>query len=140
MRQIPGVPMVFIRRAVMIMEPPSPATLERRTLLEKEKLGGLESSVKRKRGDESEETARKKKRGPKEPNPLSIKKKKKPPTQGIGPCTIQKTQTPDEAQEMNIIGGGTDSVLRNRSSRHRRRHKKLAYTCGDETIQNEVES
>ncbi|KAI9812458.1 MAG: hypothetical protein M1827_004689 [Pycnora praestabilis] len=111
MRNIPGVPLVYINRSVMIMEPMGSAT---ENVKEKEERGkfrvgltskrGLASTLKRKRDeanqevgmegqktvegksgtdgamDETEEVnsaTKRKKRGPKGPNPLSVRKSKK---------------------------------------------------------------
>jgi U3 small nucleolar RNA-associated protein 23 len=135
MRQVPGVPMVYIRRAVMIMEPPSPATLERREVHEREKLGGLEGSKRKRDGGDDEGRVKKKKKGSKEPNPLSVKKKK-----ALKPAI---TEAPggleDKAVEgeQNVIGEVTDSVRRHKSTR-RRKHKKSSIT-NNETIPTEEE-
>jgi U3 small nucleolar RNA-associated protein 23 len=102
MRTIPGVPMVYINRSVMIMEPMASATEQNRARGEKAKLrAGIKgkrtptTGVKRKRDDEEpaatsagaengegaaakkEKKEKKKKKGPKGPNPLSVKKPKK---------------------------------------------------------------
>lgn len=141
MRLVPGIPMVYIRRAVMIMEPPSPATMNRREELERRKLGGIEAMGKRKREEGDEEKAKKKKKGPKEPNPLSVKKKK-PRTEAI--AASQRTVEEEEVSgpEVNIIGEVTDSLRRHKSTRRRRRHKKAITSGGNETIpeENEQES
>jgi U3 small nucleolar RNA-associated protein 23 len=134
MRRIPGVPMLYIRRAVMIMEPPSPASLARRDALEREKLSGLEGQGKRKWDDEEgEETVRKKKRRPKEPNPLSVKKKKNttPAKAIIQPVENSEQNVADKEgsvdnveREQNVIGDVTDSIRRHKSTRRRKHHKK----------------
>ena len=108
MRNIPGVPLVYIRRSVMILEPMAVATEDvrereerrkfRSVLREKSSAGG---GVKRKRvEDVSGETAgddgmnagldedgevkkKKKRKGPKGPNPLSVKKPKKRPQKKV---------------------------------------------------------
>ncbi|VVT55335.1 uncharacterized protein SAPINGB_P004545 [Magnusiomyces paraingens] len=103
LRVIPAVPLLYINRAVMVMEPMSEATTKMREAIENAKLtGGLNKlpagiaplPQKRKAGegdDESEEKdgdgstaaeepAKKKKKGPKGPHPLSVLKKKKKPT------------------------------------------------------------
>ncbi|KAF2836318.1 hypothetical protein M501DRAFT_901090, partial [Patellaria atrata CBS 101060] len=109
LREIPGVPLVYINRSVMILEPMAGATEEVREREEKGKFriglrgkvrGFSEGTLKRKREDgedngkdrdeknmeddgeqkqDGEETLVKKKtkKGPKGPNPLSIKKSKK---------------------------------------------------------------
>jgi U3 small nucleolar RNA-associated protein 23 len=98
MRGIMGVPLVYIARSVMIMEPMAEATSDNRDREEKIKFrAGLKrgsGSLKRKREDgddgdgeekqivgaDGDSTRRKKKRGgkgPKEPNPLAVKKPKK---------------------------------------------------------------
>ncbi|OCH96485.1 Fcf1-domain-containing protein [Obba rivulosa] len=80
LRTVPAVPIVHVNRAVMILEPPSDVTLkakeamEEKTLLpsapEMEKLSST-SAV-----PAAVEPSRKKRKGPKGPNPLSVKKKK----------------------------------------------------------------
>lgn len=100
MRAIQGVPLVYINRSVMIMEPMAGTSTEVRAREERSKFRqGIKSvrasgSLKRKRneGDEDDEeesamkdmgaqegAAKKKKSapGPKGPNPLAMKKKKK---------------------------------------------------------------
>jgi U3 small nucleolar RNA-associated protein 23 len=137
MRQIPGVPMVYIRRAVMIMEPPSPATLEKREALEREKLGVLEGSKRKRDGGDDEGRVKKKKTGPKEPNPLSVKKKKI-----LKPAIIEIPGGLNEDKavegEQNIIGEVTDSVRRHKSTR-RRKHRKKASTENNKIIPAEGE-
>jgi U3 small nucleolar RNA-associated protein 23 len=105
MRSVAGVPLVYINRSVMIMEPMAEATEQVKDREEREKFrAGLKSKrrdqvgdqvgVKRKRdlGDENgckrgtserdeddgkHGVYKKRKRGPKGPNPLSLKKPKK---------------------------------------------------------------
>ncbi|OJD28609.1 rrna-processing protein utp23 [Diplodia corticola] len=102
LRKIPGVPLIYINRSVMIMEPMAGATEDVRDRTETEKFrAGLKTRPtaataappKRKRGEDEDgsdedtdmedapaqpEPKKKKKRtGPKAPNPLSAKKPKK---------------------------------------------------------------
>ncbi|CAN6635880.1 rRNA-processing protein Utp23p [Trichomonascus vanleenenianus] len=81
--KIPAVPLIYINKAVMIMEPMSPNTERARARIEHAKLTqGLNdpNANKRRMSDEDEEDEgekpKKKRKGPKQPNPLSIKKKK----------------------------------------------------------------
>ncbi|KAL7272237.1 hypothetical protein RUND412_004965 [Rhizina undulata] len=94
LRGIPGVPLVYINRSVMILEPMAPISQIKREREERGKfrLGIIDNrpavGQKRKReaaeGEESEKKAgedeekkkKKKKKGPKGPNPLSVKKRK----------------------------------------------------------------
>ena len=140
MRMIPGVPMVYIRRAVMIMEPPSPASLTKRDVLEREKLGGLEGS-KRKRDGNDDGTAKKKKKAPKEPNPLSVKKKKSvkaaPTERSEGIVEEEREEGNErEAREENVIGEISNSARRHKATRRRKHHKK---SSKPETIAVETE-
>jgi U3 small nucleolar RNA-associated protein 23 len=141
MRRIPGVPMIYIRRAVMIMEPPSPASLDRKDALERQKLGGIDGSGKRKRGNDEDEKVKKKKRGPKEPNPLSIKKKKKPEGTVIDAKEIKTNQGDQESKvieaELNVIGDVTEETRR---YKRRRKHHKKPINAEKETIPTETES
>ncbi|CAG8950351.1 hypothetical protein HYFRA_00006844 [Hymenoscyphus fraxineus] len=91
MRGVMGVPLVYINRSVMIMEPMAGATSDNREREERVKFrAGLKrgsGSMKRKReddegeekGEDGENTTKKKKKrtGVKEPNPLAVKKSKK---------------------------------------------------------------
>ncbi|CCJ31518.1 unnamed protein product [Pneumocystis jirovecii] len=81
LRSIPGVPLSYINRSVLILEPSSFSTLKARELQEQEKLGLKEEESKKilgsKRKQEEISLPKKKRRkGPREPNPLSVKKKK----------------------------------------------------------------
>ncbi|EGW34427.1 uncharacterized protein SPAPADRAFT_135247 [Spathaspora passalidarum NRRL Y-27907] len=83
LRKIPGVPLIFMNRSVMVMEPLSDVSAKYSREFEEKKLtAGLNSIESRRKAEEEkgaseEESAKKKRKGPKEPNPLSIKKKKK---------------------------------------------------------------
>ncbi|KAK0119070.1 hypothetical protein ONS95_007933 [Cadophora gregata] len=102
MREILGVPLVYINRSVMIMEPMAEASTDNREKEERVKFrAGLKrgsGSLKRKRedGEDEEEMAgaegemdipkkKKKAKGPKGPNPLAVKKSKKSTEEGSSP-------------------------------------------------------
>ncbi|KAH0556781.1 hypothetical protein GP486_005427, partial [Trichoglossum hirsutum] len=114
MRNVAGVPLVYINRSVMIMEPMAEATEQVKEREEKGKFrAGLKSKrggqvgVKRKRDSEEEDGAEegtdgrneeddkhgelsRRKRGPKGPNPLSVKKpKRKHPTEHAQAATSE---------------------------------------------------
>jgi len=75
LRTIPAVPVVHMNRSVMILEPPSNATQEAKEANEEKSLHASTSEVKAVSSAASSEPPKKRK-GPKEPNPLSVKKKK----------------------------------------------------------------
>ena len=93
-RNVPGVPIVYVKRSVMVLEELSRASLRVKGEVERERLKeGLVGGAgrKRKRGDEEEEKGKEEGEGGaaskgrvvkvKGPNPLSVKKKKKPKPQ-----------------------------------------------------------
>ncbi|KAJ7655108.1 Fcf1-domain-containing protein [Mycena polygramma] len=87
LRSIPAVPIVHVNRSVMVLEPPSDATIRSKEYAEEQALHPTGSEQILVRGSTSTELPRKKKKGPKGPNPLSVKKKKvdvidKPPAKG----------------------------------------------------------
>ena len=133
--------MIYIKRAVMIMEPPSPASLDRKEALERQKLGGIEGSGKRKRGNDGDEKVKKKKKGPKEPNPLSIKKKKKAEGTTIETKEITTEEGGKESKDIrsdsNVIGDVTEETRRHK---RRRKHQKKPANSEKEAIPTEVES
>lgn len=86
LRGVPGVPLIFMNRSVMVMEPASDATMRAATLSENAKLtAGLNDTkigyIKKDEEGREDQPQKPKKKGPKEPNPLSIKKRKTGPTE-----------------------------------------------------------
>ncbi|KAF7339717.1 rRNA-processing protein utp23 [Mycena sanguinolenta] len=92
LRTIPAVPIVHVNRSVMVLEPPSDATIRSKEYvrrfpftdrvglsLEQNEEQALHATGSEKQSlapSASTEPPRKKKKGPKGPNPLSVKKKK----------------------------------------------------------------
>jgi U3 small nucleolar RNA-associated protein 23 len=127
LRAVPGVPLVYISRSVMIMEPMAPISAMRRERGEREKFRagikdirpkGAAAGNKRKwplEGEEEEgaeggggkgegdneggeEKKKKKRRGLKGPNPLSVKKKKPQLTPSATP-KAEPSKVPTESKE-----------------------------------------
>lgn len=73
LRLIPGVPIIHINRSVMILEPPSKETIRVKQLKEQQALCPAAAEL-AKLPQQPSDPPRKKK-GPKGPNPLSVKKK-----------------------------------------------------------------
>ncbi|KAL7663070.1 PIN domain-containing protein [[Candida] zeylanoides] len=80
MRKVPGVPLVFMNRSVMVMEPLSQASADYSAAFESQKLThGLNATTATAAAPASAAAgapAKKRSLGPKAPNPLSVKKKK----------------------------------------------------------------
>lgn len=82
--RVPGVPLIYMNRSVMVMEPMSEATTTYSNSVERKKLTGGLNDLKVGKVDKqekpktegTEDAPTKKRKGPKEPNPLSMKKKK----------------------------------------------------------------
>ena len=136
MRRIAGVPLVYVNRSVMIMEPMSEVAVEVREGSERGKLrsGLMKKEVnkgalgKRKRDDDSDQDRedsetngedrpelrdssldkRRKKKGPKGANPLSVRKPKQRNTPGN---TTQNTE-----EESPINQGSSEKRRRKRKS------------------------
>jgi len=146
MREIMGVPLLYIKRSVMIIEPMAGVTAENREREERRKFrSGLKSGrasgsqgMKRKREDDDEETtlrgseygvvegvAKRKKsyeKGPKGPNPLAVKKsKKRVDGEGIkaSPKANSKVQF-GKSVESEIIDTASDTGIKRK---RRRKHK-----------------
>lgn len=107
LRRTPGVPLVHIVRSVMVMEPLSDASAKISTITEEEKLHkGLNDP--RNAGIHTDAPQVKVKKRTKQPNPLSVKKKKTEPK--TEPKTEQKTEQKTDAPAQ-------------KSKKRRRRHK-----------------
>jgi U3 small nucleolar RNA-associated protein 23 len=149
MRAVMGVPLVYINRSVMIMEPMAGATVQNRDREEREKFraglkggrGSGSQGMKRKRDEDDNdggrpsdlqnnesiagEAAAKKKRthgkGPKGPNPLSVKKSKKA-------ADGEKAGVPTKSEsiprsEPHTEGAAGDAALETVKRKRRRKHK-----------------
>ena len=102
LREVPGVPMVFMNRSVMVMEPLSEASKVFSEKFESKKLThGLNETGKEK--PQEGPISAKKRKGPKEPNPLSIKKKKntKPTTPEEPKKKRRRTHRKQNTEESN---------------------------------------
>lgn len=128
LRKVPGVPLVYMNRSVMVMEPLSTASEKVSQEVENAKLykglndakyaGIAHNEEAEEKGDGSQENKPKKRKGPKEPNPLSMKKKKK----------VASTSGSGEAGDHNGDSNTASSANGETSSakRRRRRHRKAS--------------
>ncbi|KAF5542316.1 rRNA-processing UTP23 [Fusarium mexicanum] len=136
LRGIKGVPLIYIKRSVMILEPMADESVQVRAKEERSKFRAeIKNQLgKRKREDvddddkadkktdnNSEEQKQKKKKGhgPKGPNPLAVQKPKKAKTEGQQPQKRESTDAKDVPQE------GTGKRKR------RRRNKATAADDGE---------
>lgn len=120
LRKVPGVPLLHINRSVMVMEPLSDTSARISKKLEQEKLfkglndpkyAGLKKNDEADEEDSVSQQIRKRKLGPKEPNPLSVKKKK-------------KQTAPEPNSKKHEDTNKTNSIEENNKKKRKRRHKK----------------
>lgn len=107
-RGVRGTPLIFVKRSVMIMEPMAEASERVRDGLERSKFRvGIRGNPdhKRKRDDDAPASIKKVKQGPREPNPLSVKKSK--PKEIAKPLLLEQDPEPQQ----------------NPARRRRRKHK-----------------
>lgn len=165
-RSVKGVPLVYVKRSVMVMEPMAESSVEVREGMERGKFrSGLRgkghvvgskrkredsidaepgkvqdgSGVDKEKGVDEEQAPKKKKmRGPKGPNPLSIKKPKREKESQIHrdpdgdksntaavPTTSAETGGSEE-KLTNIIQGTLDEMQDPRKKRKRKRKHRIA--------------
>ncbi|KAH9879056.1 hypothetical protein J1614_002491 [Plenodomus biglobosus] len=162
MRRIAGVPLIYISKSVVLMEPMANATEELREREEKSKFKmGLkgqrkpDAGEKRKRNDdeaqggESTEVtstadakpSKKRQKGPKGPNPLSVKKAKKdqgpPQPKATKPAKSAEKEssqgvTPDAAEDAMNAGEGDGAAPRKRRRKHKSKAEGSAAADGEE--------
>ncbi|EMR11724.1 hypothetical protein PNEG_00158 [Pneumocystis murina B123] len=124
LRDIPAVPLFYISRSVVILEPSSYSTIRAKQIIEQNKLGLKKEEsekilgTKRKINNEDSSLPRKKRRGPKEPNPLSVKKKKT--------NLIQKKQNSSKILTNIISHQNTTLIKKTRRHSRGKSHKKLS--------------
>ena len=144
MRSIPGVPLVYIHRSVMILEPMATSTEEIR---DREEKGKFKAGIRGKRNPlanqkrQHDEHAtdvqssgvaggdaaplKKRKRGPKGPNPLSVKQSKKLHQQPENEAALDLQQ----ALERSLSPHPTEAG----KSKRKRRHKARGAEAHSET-------
>lgn len=162
MRRVAGVPLIYISKSVLLMEPMANATEELREREEKSKFRlGLkgqrkpDAGEKRKRNDEEAQDeapveaqptgtakAAKKQKGPKGPNPLSVKKAKKEqgPSQPKAAKRAKSSEPSDvpppntDATNINNEGegDGDGTAPRKRRRKHKPKADAIAATDGEE--------
>tara|TARA_R110002003_G_scaffold126_47_gene11825 strand:- start:4204 stop:5004 length:801 start_codon:yes stop_codon:yes gene_type:complete len=151
MRSIAGVPLIYISKSVVLMEPMANATEEQREREEKSKFKlGLKGQrkpdqpQKRKRDDQGDERAgesiadgatgdappakKKRAKGPKQPNPLSMKKPKK--EKGAIPADAPKKSKSTEADREPSATDGAPSE----GAGHKRKRKHRSKSDGDAAV------
>ncbi|KAK7694565.1 hypothetical protein QCA50_001751 [Cerrena zonata] len=126
LRKTPAVPIVHINRSVMILEPPSDATQRAKEAMESDALGPSTSEKSKIASQERPpaEPPKKKKTGPKAPNPLSMKKKKpKEPTPAKSSSTVGSSEKRkrDGVEEHQILPEGAPN---SEGSGHKRKRRK----------------
>lgn len=141
LRQIPGVPLIYINRSVMILEPPSPATTQKVKDIEYGKTvpNKLEKIIIKKSLPTNNNKAKPKikKRKAKQPNPLSCKKRKTTtPTSNTESTNTKKNNEKEDKsvedkekknENVNNDNDNQDSGennTENKKKRKRRKHKK----------------
>ncbi|KAI3331967.1 Fcf1-domain-containing protein [Xylariaceae sp. AK1471] len=160
LRNVQVVPLLYIRRSVLIMEPASSNTIKARSRDEKAKFTAELKSpgVKRKREQEGTdvedngqakeeaeqmkpEKKKKKTHGHKEPNPLSVKKKKEDKSRGKAEPPPKAAQ----AAEMEAVKPDNEAQLATTGEaskgKRRRKHKsKAAAAQGDDGDNTQMET
>ncbi|KAJ5624493.1 hypothetical protein N7510_000802 [Penicillium lagena] len=138
-RSIPGVPIVYVKRSVMVLEPMSTPSDMVREGVEKSKfragLNEKSAPVKRRQeGESSTGIEDKKKRGPKKvkaPNPLSMKKpKKRNDEKSPASAPKQAADAPREPADVSEKPDGDNSA--GPKPKRRRRHNKSGPREGNE--------
>ncbi|EED17055.1 rRNA processing protein, putative [Talaromyces stipitatus ATCC 10500] len=156
-RAVPGVPIIYVKRSVMVLEPFSIPSEKVRLGVEKSKFKvGMEAALdvvnnlKRKREDEEDgpstsardRTAKK----AKAPNPLSMKKpkrreKQKPEEQGKKKDKKPEPDSRDEGTQDNAADAeGEQSGKKKRKRKHKSSKSGNAVESADGAVSNEVHS
>ncbi|CAI2168228.1 6875_t:CDS:2 [Funneliformis geosporum] len=136
-RVVPGVPLLYINRSVLIIEPPSYATIQKakqvesaKTYMSAEELSFLtktnSDTAKRQAGAEK---PKKKRKGPKQPNPLSCKKKRikvvpQRTKNEIKEPTNKKRAREDDHEEHTDLNKEVNNENQGRSQMQTTRNKK----------------
>jgi len=131
LRDIPAVPVVHINRSVMILEPPSDATMKAKEKADETALRPAESELaKLSASAQQPEPPKKRKRGPKGPNPLSVKKKKSAAPQPVQPKPTTNFVSIGSKRKREEDRGGFDASAQPEQVHggHKRKRKRKTNT------------
>lgn len=143
-RSIPGVPIIYVKRSVMVLEPMSTPSETVRDGVEKDKFrAGLDTEPSLSKRGEGDGEGPKKKPGLKKakgPNPLSVKKPKKR-TGETGSAMPKKAQARGDTGDGSKDGGAADATEKGpgeesgmtKTKRRRRHHKSAPREGQDES-------
>ncbi|KAJ6519534.1 PIN domain-like protein [Mycena sanguinolenta] len=138
LRTIPAVPIVHVNRSVMVLEPPSDATIRSKEYSEEQALHASGSEKRSLAPSTSTEPPRKKKKGPKGPNPLSVKKKKvesQPPSaKGKKDAAVGEKRKREDVDDMDTETRGqppAGSQQQDEQRRKKKRRRKVAEPAVD---------
>ncbi|KAI1976580.1 hypothetical protein LOZ53_003129 [Ophidiomyces ophidiicola] len=145
-RSIPGVPIIYVKRSVMILEPMSGTSEGTRDGIERGKFknGLISTATKRKREDDEAtgaEPKEKKSKKVKGVNPLSVKKPKKrenPAGQKEKTELNAEEQRPNETNETDAVQDGDASAKTRRKRRHKQKPHSEAEANPDGSIAVEI--
>ncbi|KAF8973737.1 Fcf1-domain-containing protein [Flammula alnicola] len=137
LRSVPATPIVHINRSVMVLEPPSDVTLRAKETTEEQRLHATAPDLALVGTSAVQEDKPKKRKGPKGPNPLSVKKKK--------PADIPKKSLQRKvsvvAQEA-AVGVNQESArlvsLKSSSTKRKRRRKSHKASIDNLVVNDEV--
>ncbi|TBU35164.1 PIN domain-like protein [Dichomitus squalens] len=141
LRAIPAVPIVHFNRSVMILAPPSDATLRAKALKEEKALHPSEPETTKLTSATATpaEPPRKKKKGPKGPNPLSVKKKKPKPDVNAPKSEKQPEDSKSQVGEKRRRDDGDGDEIATQQlegvghkRKRRRKHGQPATTQGED--------
>ncbi|KAE8150299.1 hypothetical protein BDV25DRAFT_129644 [Aspergillus avenaceus] len=130
-RSIPGVPIVYVKRSVMVLEPMSGVSEHLREGYETGKFRvGLTDEVTgaKEEGEEKKKKPAKKVKGP---NPLSVKKPKKRPETDGAPKKQKQPRATNEGEDNEPAEKTEDGDATPKPKRRRRHHNKGAKVEGD---------
>jgi len=134
LRAIPGVPIVHVNRSVMVLEPASDTTLQSKQRAEQNALGpSISEKAMLSAAAPQAEPRIKRKKGPKGPNPLSVKKKApkhgiqevKKIAVGTAAC-VEEVGAGNKRKRQEPDGSGGVSVETEPRPKRRRKHKAAA--------------
>ncbi|OMJ22953.1 rRNA-processing protein utp23 [Smittium culicis] len=142
LRKVAGTPLLHINRAILILEPPSSSTLSKQKAVESAKTGiSAEEKARLTKlalldkandpkpvVDKAKANKRKKRVGPKQPNPLSIKKSKKSVDADSHPPINRGPAVPTDAPNSASLDGDGSSNANTSSKPKRKRKRKSKST------------
>ncbi|KAF9535850.1 Fcf1-domain-containing protein [Crepidotus variabilis] len=134
LRTVPATPLIHLTRSVMVLEPPSDVTLAAKEKIEEGRLHATGSDLHLVGSSLTSDPPKKKRKGPKGPNPLSVKQKKAVPVDSPASNRETPTLAIPKVGDKRRAEDDEDNLEKVQPSKRKRKRRKTVSTLTNKEL------